>query len=231
MRKTVLAIAVTVASMSSVSAQELSIQFTNLTHGSHFTPLLVSAHSSDQHIFEVSTAASSSLQAMAEGGDTSGLITELSALNADLIDNPAGGLTAPGQTINFNLVTQETNTRLSVVGMILPSNDGFVGLDSLTIPNEEGSYTYYLNAYDAGTEANDEIVNGAGAPGAPGIPADPLMQNGSGATGVTSVENNTQVHIHRGVLGDTDASGGASDLDSRIHRWLNPVARLVIEVK
>jgi len=231
MRKTVLAIAITAASVSSVSAQELSIQFTNLTHGSHFTPLLVSAHSSDLHLFKISTAASSSLQAMAEGGDTSGLITEHSALSADLIDNPAAGLTAPGQSVNFDMLTQESNTHLSIVGMILPSNDGFVGLDSLTIPTEEGTYTYYLKGYDAGTEANDEIVNGAGAPGAAGIPADPLGQNGSGATGVTSIENNTQVHIHRGVLGDTDSSGGASDLDSRIHRWLNPIARLVIEVK
>jgi hypothetical protein len=38
------------------------------------------------------------------------------------------------------------------------------------------------------------------------------------------------VHIHRGVLGDDDPSGGASDLDSTAHRWLNPVAKLVIEV-
>jgi hypothetical protein len=32
------------------------------------------------------------------------------------------------------------------------------------------------------------------------------------------------------VLGDTDPSGGVSDLDSRIHRWLNPVAKLVLTI-
>lgn len=231
MKNTILAMALTAVSASSISAQELSIQFTNLTHGSHFTPLLFSAHDSDQHLFKLSEAASSNLQSMAEGGAIDGLISDLEALNADLNANPAAGLTAPGQTLNFEMTTQEINTHLSIVAMILPSNDGFVGLDSLEIPTEEGSYTYYLNGYDAGTEANDEIVNGAGAPGVPGIPADPLGQNGENASGVTNVENNTTVHIHRGVLGDTNANGGASDLDSRIHRWLNPIARLVIEVK
>lgn len=211
-------------------AAELSLQITNLTHGSHFTPLLVSAHGTG-HLFQVNTAASASLQAMAEGGDISGLSSEMSALNADLVENPAAGLMAPGQSVSFDMNTQEDNTQLSITAMILPTNDGFVGLDSLNIPDEKGTYTYYLNAYDAGTEANDEIINGAGAPGAAGVPADPLGQGGTGATGVTNSETNTQVHIHRGVLGDTDAGGGSSDLDSRIHRWLNPVAKLVLEVK
>jgi hypothetical protein len=41
---------------------------------------------------------------------------------------------------------------------------------------------------------------------------------------------NQTVHIHRGILGDTDLLGGTSDLDSRVHRWRNPVARIVLRV-
>ena len=230
-KKLLLAMALTAASIGNASAQELNISFTNLTHGNHFTPLLFSAHADDQHIFEINTSASASLQAMAEGGDISGLINDLTALTADISANPATGLMAPGQSVNFELSTQEINTNLSIAAMILPSNDGFVGLDSLSIPTETGTYTYYLNGYDAGTEVNDEIINGGGMPGVAGIPADPLGQNGTGASGVTNSENNTNIHIHRGVLGDTDTTGGSSDLDSRVHRWLNPIARLVIEVK
>ena len=228
MKKTLIAIALSAASISSASALDLTISLTNLTHGSHFTPLLFSAHAADQHLFETGSAASTNLQAMAEGGDTSGLNTDLTNLNAD--SHNAAGLIAPGQTETFNLLTQMANTNLSVVAMVLPTNDGFVGLDALQIPTAAGTYTYYLNAYDAGTEANDEIINGAGAPGAAGIPADPLGSGGTGATGVAGVDSNANVHIHRGVIGDTDATGGASDLDSRVHRWLNPVARLVVEV-
>jgi hypothetical protein len=114
---------------------------------------------------------------------------------------------------------------------LLPTNDGFVGLDSWKIPSEAGSYTLYLSAYDAGTEANDEIINGMGMSGDGGIPFDPGAMNSTGATGVAATEGNTNIHVHRGNVGDTDGDGGISDLDSRVHRWLNPVAKLVVTVK
>jgi len=216
---------------SSAFALDLSVTVTNLTHGNHFTPLLFAAHDASQHMFEVSSSASVSLQAMAEGGDISALSTDMMALGADVIENPAAGLMMPGQAVQFTLTTQNSNTQLSAVAMILPTNDGFVGVDSITLPTVPGRYEYYLNGYDAGTEVNDEIINGGGAPGVPGIPADPLGLGGANATGVATTESNQTVHVHRGVLGDTDASGGASDLDSRVHRWLNPVAHLIIDVQ
>ncbi|MDH5485234.1 MAG: spondin domain-containing protein [Gammaproteobacteria bacterium] len=230
--KTKLIAAVLTGLFSSTSfAQDLSISLTNLSHGNHFTPVLVAAHATQQHMYQLGEAASSSLQAMAEGGDISYLSTDFQALAADLVSNPAAGLMAPGQTVQFEMTTRHDNNRLSIVAMILPTNDGFVGVDSLSIPKKRGRYEYFLNGYDAGTEVNDEIINGAGAPGAPGIPADPLGANGSNASGAAQSENNQGVHVHRGVLGDTDVNGGISDLDSRVHRWINPVARLIIEVK
>jgi hypothetical protein len=39
------------------------------------------------------------------------------------------------------------------------------------------------------------------------------------------------VHVHRGIVGDHNLEGGLSDLDSGIHRWLNPVAEVIIEVQ
>jgi len=213
-----------------VQAQNISIALTNLTGGSYFTPLLIAAHTPGDHFFQAGSQASANLQAMAEGGDISGLVADMQTLGADIVQNPAGGLLAPGVTAMASLTTAAGNSALSLVAMILPTNDGFVGLDSMSLPLLAGVYTYYLNAYDAGTEANNELVNGGGAPGVLGIPADPGGNNGSGATGVTTTETNNTVHIHGGVLGDTDAAGGLSDLDSRIHRWLNPVAKLVITI-
>ncbi|HHM05898.1 MAG TPA: hypothetical protein ENJ19_09160 [Gammaproteobacteria bacterium] len=212
-------------------ADTIQITLTNLTHGSYFTPLLVAAHDSSTHLFQPGSAASASLQAMAEGGDLSGLVADVANVGATYVENPAAGLLEPGASTTTMLDTTGTqNTRLSIVAMILPTNDGFVGLDALTLPATAGTYTFYLNAYDAGTEANDEIVNGAGSPGAPGIPADPGGHSGSGASGAATADNNSAVHIHRGVLGDQDSSGGVSDLDSSVHRWLNPVAKLVLSV-
>jgi hypothetical protein len=117
--------------------------------------------------------------------------------------------------------------------MILPTNDGFIGLDSWSIPTTPGTYNINLNAYDAGTEANDEILIGeaAGAKGVAGIPGCPGGACGNGATGSAGVDQNTNVHIHRNTLGDFNAVAGKSDLDSSVHRWLNPVARITVIVK
>ena len=226
------AAAITLLCSSTVSiAQELEIEFTNLTHGIHYTPILMSAHSDAISLFSAGVAATPELQMMAEGGDISGLVTLLDAANANNITNPANGLLAPGQSTTAMLSTDESNTYLSVVTMLLPTNDGFAGVNSWKIPTEAGSYSFNVNAYDAGTEANNEIVNGGGAPGVLGIPAAPGMDSGTGGSGVTTEEANTTVHIHRGSLGDDNLTAGKSDLDNTVHRWLNPVARITVTVK
>ena len=80
---------------------------------------------------------------------------------------------------------------------------------------------------------NNELIGGmsAGMPGALGIPAAPTGSAGENGTGVASMENNSNIHIHRGVVGDVDVEGGASDLDARVHRWLNPVLKVVVTVQ
>lgn len=212
-------------------ASTVSIEITNLTHGSYFTPLLVSAHADQMHLFELGVIASDELQAMAEGGSIDGLVGVLDAANAVSVSNPAEGLLAPAGVTMINDMDTLSNTHLSITAMVLPSNDGFVGLDAWEIPEVAGTYTLYLNAYDAGTEANDEVVNGGGASGVLGIPANPGENGGVNAEGVTTTESNSNVHIHRGILGDSDPEGGRSDLDSSVHRWLNPVAKVVVIVQ
>jgi len=224
-------LALSIAS-STLLAQELSISLTNLTQGLYFTPVVTAAHSSSYGIFMSGSAATPELQAMAEGGDISGLVTMLTNANANVDENPAGGLLAPGMSTSFTLSTDDENMRLSLSAMILPSNDGFVGLSGWDIPQESGTHTIFLNAYDAGTEANDEL-RGSGVPGEAGMPVPPpLAPNlGMNGTGLTDVENNTLIHIHRGSIGDDDLTGGKSDISNSIHRWLNPVAKLTITIQ
>lgn len=208
------------------------VSVTNLTRGIYFTPLLVSAHGPSMSLFESGATASEELQAMAEGGDIAGLSMVLTDADATVVENPAGGLLGPGQSTSADLNTDDMadNTMLSLVAMMLPTNDGFVGLSGLVIPTEAGTYTYHLSGYDAGTEANDEI-RGGGAPGTPGYRAPGPVDTASGVGGTgfaTSAEG--FVHIHRNVLGDVDPTGGTSDIDSTVHRWLNPVARVTLTV-
>ena len=215
----------------SVHAQKVTVTIQNLTHGSHFTPLLVAAHNADTQLYKAGSPASAALQAMAEGGNTSGLKNALDTTGATY--DSASGLLAPGKHFTATLDIDGTNyALLSIVGMILPSNDGFIGVSRWKIPGTPGTYTLSGLAYDAGTEANDELLglDNPGAPGNAGVPAAPGGSAGAGGTGAAGEDTNKTVHIHRGILGDTNPNGGISDLDSRVHRWLNPVAKITVTV-
>jgi len=213
-------------------AAQFNVRIINLTNGIWYTPFLVAAHPEGTNLFVTGQPASASLQAMAEGGDISGLVSDLQGLGATTAENPANGLLSPAMSTDVDLNTDGTsNVRLSVVAMLLPTNDAFAALNAITIPTEPGTYTFDVPAYDAGTEANDEQITGGGAPNDPGIPADPGGLAGTGGAGAAGPDANPNVHIHRNVLGDTDSIGGSSDLDSRVHRWLNPVARVIVTVQ
>jgi hypothetical protein len=214
------------------NAADINVRVINLTNGIWNTPFLIAAHPDGTSLFEVGQPASANLQAMAEGGDITGLVADLTALGATIAQDPAGGLLAPAMSANVDINTDGTsNVLLSAVAMLLPTNDGFAALNGVTIPTAPGTYVFDVPGYDAGTEANDELITGGGAPGAAGIPADPGGLNGTGGTGAAAADANPNIHIHRNTLGDTNATGGVSDLDSTVHRWLNPVLRVVVTVQ
>ena len=229
-RRTLVALAASTLLYASSFAGEVEVKITNLTKGIYFTPLLVAAHPASAQLYKAGEAASLSVQKMAEGGDISGISSDLGAVSASVAENPASGLLAPGASATATIISDESNNRLSVVAMMLPTNDGFIALNNAKIPTTPGTYSYELNAHDAGTEANNEIINGGGAPGVPGLPAAPDGTGGTGATGIEATEEG-YVHIHRGNIGDMNATAGKSDINTLTHRWLNPVANVVITVK
>ena len=226
------AAATSIAAMPAANAVDFDVEITNLSNAIYFTPFLVAAHPAGTNLFVTGQPASANLQAMAEGGDISGLEADVMGLGATVVANPAGGLLGPASSTMFSMNTDGTvNDLLTVVAMLLPTNDAFAGLNAIEIPTVPGTYRFDVPAYDAGTEANDELVTGGGAPGAAGIPADPGGLTGTGGTGAAIADANTNVHIHRGSLGDSNATGGTSDLDSSVHRWLNPVVRVTLTVR
>ena len=82
-----LACAISLLSVSAINAQTLEITVTNLTQGMHFTPIIVSAHTAENSLYSVGTVASGELQAMAEGGDISGLAAGSYTCNISDLDN------------------------------------------------------------------------------------------------------------------------------------------------
>lgn len=215
-------------------AGEVSITITNLTPGMSFAPLLVAAHDSATHLFTPGQPASAAVQKMAECANFADIAAALTTASKQ--ENPAAGILGPGKTVTTTIMSSASNNRLSIVGMFVPSNDAFVGLQDWPIPTTPGTYIVSANAYDAGTEANDEIRMAAGASCAPGVPGLPVAapldaEVGHNGTGIPGVTAEGYVHIHRNTLGDFDNAAGVSDLQSNRHRWLNPVARVTVVVK
>ena len=121
------------------------ISVTNLTGNTYFTPLIIAAHPAGSHLFQPASQPGTAVQAMAEavaspasgrGGrrGRSGAVRRI----------PRGLCWRRRAALRWcRWSTTAGNTRLSLAAMLLPTNDGFVGLDSWTIPTTPGTYTVY----------------------------------------------------------------------------------------
>ena len=140
-------------------ATNYSISIENLTPGQYFTPPNIAAHGSDADVFELGEVASPGVVAVAEGGQVPVLAAELVAAldDAGLGDSAVigGGPFGPGDSVSGELNT--TSPRLSLVSMVICTNDSFGGLDSRLLPTAVGNTREYLvYAFDAGAEINTE---------------------------------------------------------------------------
>ncbi len=183
------------------------VTVTNLTKSVAFTPIMVAAHHKNVPLFELGEQASDAISAVAEGGDTSGLAAMFSH-PYDQVSSTAGLLMA-GQSATVTFEGLGRHTRFSVASMLLPTNDAFVAAQSVRAP-KRGAKTYYLRAYDAGTETNDELCASIPGPQCGGEPFSPNDQ-GEGF-----------IYVHSGIH-------GIGDLSASEYSWSNPVLKVTIE--
>jgi hypothetical protein len=228
-----------------VQATVFDVTITNLTTGMHFSQMLVTAHLENDPLFTPGQLATNSIETMAESES----FVDFGSIGSTDLDTfkpsfPTSDLLNPGEktstvTLNTDSATNANHTHLSIVGRFIPTNDGFVGLNSYKIPTTVGTYKIFMNAWDAGTESNDEnVISTVQGNTNTGIPQHTELSFNNSGTGLsfTTDENANKigVHIHRGNLGDlvSDSStNDISDLDRRIHRFMNPVALVTITVK
>lgn len=197
------------AAMADDRGTRYDVTITNLTRGTSFTPILVASHKGHAGLFDLGQAASESLARMAEGGDTSALQGDLDAAGKLHDATSTGTLLDPGQSVTVTIETRGHFNRISLTGMLLPTNDGFVALQDVRAPRGRQAVTLYSPGYDAGSEHNDELCISIPGPhcGGEGYNPDP----GEGV-----------VHVHAGIHGGADLI--PADVD-----WRNPVARVVIQ--
>ncbi|MCH8160966.1 MAG: spondin domain-containing protein, partial [Chloroflexi bacterium] len=211
------AIAGALALGGSASAQETTYTVTieNLTDGQPFTPPVLVAHSADMDLFEVGEAASTEIAALAENGNGDPLVALATGAGATVVAHDAPIL--PGETATIS-ISAESGMYLSAAFMLICTNDGFGGVDSLMLPSS-GSTTVDANAYDAGSEMNTEDFADMVPPcqGLIGVTSD---DEGTGMSNPDLAEGSV-ITMHAGIQ-------GGDDLTVADHGWSNPVARITV---
>ncbi len=199
-----------------LNAEEMAqyeVSITNATYGQTFTPQLLATHNSEVGLFTLGQPAGEALELIAEAGDT-GPLTEVIEGVPDFVGFvlTTADLLTPGQTVTVMINAKEGHDRLTLAAMLLPTNDTFVSLNSVKLP-EQGSMTYRAMAYDAGTEENDQSCLHIPGPhcGGEGEAHSPVAD---GDEGFIYISNG--IHSH-------------GDLDPKMYDWRGPVAHITIK--
>ena len=188
------------------------VTITNLTNAIIFTPILVASHRKRIDLIELGSPASKELTAIAEAGDTALLETALKDTKHVADVQNSGSPLFPGKSVTVVVKARHGARRISLAAMMLPTNDGFIALDSVSAP-KRGTQTYYSPGYDAGTEPNDEMCINIPGP----------ICGGEGLSDDENLDDEGYVHIHRGIHGVGDLH-----LQPAIYDWRNPVARITV---
>jgi hypothetical protein len=230
----VVAALVFLATVSSAAAEappatyEVTIQ--NLTAGQPLTPPVVATHRAATSMFTVGQPASFALKEIAENGNLAPMIEQLGA-DKHVLDSvaaaaplvPAGlpGSAMFGDSVTLTVTASEGAKFLSFASMLICTNDGFTGVDSLRLPKDVGDAVMVRSAgYDAGTETNTEDFADI-VPPCQGLVGVSSGEPGTGTSNPALAEGGV-IHHHPGMV-------GGADLVPAIHGWTDPVAEITVE--
>jgi Spondin_N len=184
------------------------VTITNLTRpGSQpLSPPLFVVHSARADVWGVGEIATHPVAAIAEDANNAPAEAAFAQLEgvSDVFTG-AGGPIPPGASRTYTVETSGQSSRLSVLTMLVNTNDGFTGLDSLRLRGH--GETRSTMAYDAGSELNNEEI--AFIPGP--CCNHPFVRDPEGAL----------IRMHEGIT-------GRGDLSPATYGWSGPVARIQV---
>ncbi len=190
---------------SAVPMKNVTVQ--NLSRGQILSPPVVIVHKPGYLVFEAGKPASKDVALLAEDGTTTGFKNlEASPEVHKVFIFPSG--IQPGKSKTM-LIQVPLGYRISLLSMLVTTNDAFAGLQNKVVPRAGYKKTYLTPAYDSGSEANTESCAHI-----PGPPCD--------AHDVRAIEGSEgKIQMHPGIKG-----GG--DLDARMFNWKGPVMKVKI---
>ena len=197
----------------------------NLTSGQPLTPPLFATHQGSEELFHVGVVASEGIREIAENGNLGPALAALgsNAKVAEVFVAVAGDPPPlmPGASVEFEIGAERGARFVSFASMLICTNDGFTGLDSLKLPEQLGEVVeVYAGAYDAGTEINTEDFADI-VPPCQGLIGVGSEDPGTGMSNPALAEGGV-IAPHPGIL-------GGNDLLPDVHGWSDPVAKIVIE--
>jgi Spondin_N len=214
-------------SASSDHSRSYRVTLTDLTHGQPFSPPVAATHHQQLHMFQVGHLATDQLATIAQDGNEAPMFNLFNgAAGVTQAVDVGQPLTPSGRTVGsftdsvtFDIQARARD-RFSIATMLICTNDGFLGLDGVRLP-DDGSRTLFLVGWDAGRENNTEkssdIVDPCSALGPVVLAGDP---NGNRDAEVATVPG-TVIQLHPGIQ-------GAGDLSPALHGWRDPVAKVTI---
>ena len=185
------------------------VTVTNLTKAQGWGKPIVAAHNESAVLFTIGETASAELQALAEEGDH-GPLAGLWEQSVNVLEVHTGDAPlAPGQSVVYRVNTTDAMPLISLAGMLGTSNDTFA---ALTFTRPEVATTLYAEAYDAGTESNNELCAF--------IPGPPCMNPGI-----------RDVARAEGMVVKSNGIEGIGDLDMEVYGWDTEVLKIDITPK
>jgi spondin N len=191
------------------SPRTWNVTVTNLTRpGSQpLSPPLFVVHSSRADVWSLGAIASHPVAAIAEDANNEPAESALADLPGVLhVFTGAGEAIPPGASRTYEVETSGRHNRLSLLTMLVNTNDAFTGLDSLRVGGRGAALS--TQAYDAGSERNNEDADFIPGP----CCGNPFVRDPEGEL----------IRMHPGIA-------GTGDLDPAVYGWSGPVARIQIE--
>ena len=194
---------------------------TDFPGGAHWSPIIGGTHALPGLFWDAGAFATPGIEQMAETGATTLLRNEVNQQravgNAGVVIQASGGMNSPG-TSSVTFMASQTNPLATVVSMIAPSPDWFVGTHGVVLFDGDHwrpEVTVDLLPYDAGTDSGVAYTS-ANLDTQPPAPIEMILGYPFAADGMTAPSLGTMTFTRIDAPpcpADTDGSGDVTFTD------------------
>ena len=204
------------------AASTYEVTVTNVGGTQPLTPPVAVTHADQDQYFSVGAEAPEPIREIAENGNLEPALTQwtnaIMGSETPLVPDgsPANEMFPASAT--FTIDSAEGDGYLSLAAMLICTNDGFTGVQSLALPAAGEEATATAMAYDAGTENNTESLGDMVPP----------CQDLSGVTGAEGTGASNADLAEGGEIAAHPGIAGTADLTEEAHGFSGAIAEITV---